>query len=85
MERGFQVPAPSLRAEYKSWVCGAPWVCGSVVKDPALSPLWYEFNPWPWNFLMPQGWPKKKEREREREKKEEKAGLVNELMPSTRR
>ena len=33
------------------------------VKDLVLSLLWYpsrlwlEFDPWPWNFCMPQAWP----------------------------
>ena len=30
------------------------------VKDPALSLLWYWFDPWPRDFCMPQAWPKKK-------------------------
>ena len=30
------------------------------VKDLALSLLWHGFDPWPWNFCMPQVWPKKK-------------------------
>ena len=38
---------------------------GSVVKDLALSLLWCKFDPWPRNFHMLQGWPKrKKEREK---------------------
>ena len=27
---------------------------GLEVKDSALSSLWLRFDPWPWNFCMPQ-------------------------------
>ena len=32
------------------------------VKDPALSVLWHEFDPWPGNFRMPQAQPEKKKK-----------------------
>ena len=38
------------------------------VKDLALSLLWQEFDPWPGNFQMPWGQPKKKKKERKKVK-----------------
>lgn len=28
------------------------------MKDPVLALQWLGFDPWPWNFPMPQVWPK---------------------------
>ena len=42
------------------------------VKDLALSLLWQEFDPWPGNFQMPWGQPKKKKkRKKESEGRDE--------------
>ena len=49
---------PRMRREGRS---GTDWwtnICsefpgGLVIKDPALSPLWLGFDPWPGNFHMP--------------------------------
>ena len=37
---------------------------GLAVKDPALSLLWYRFDPWPGNFCTPSAQPKRKEKKR---------------------
>ena len=32
------------------------------VKDLALSLLWHQFDPWPWNFCRLWAWPQKRRR-----------------------
>ena len=36
---------------------------GLVVKDLAMSPLWLQFDPWPWNFLCCRCGKKKRKKE----------------------
>lgn len=37
-----------------------------MVKDPVLSLLWHEFDPWPGNFCMPRGIAKRKKKKEKR-------------------
>ena len=60
-----KMPPKQIKGEY-SFLKIKVWssLVAQQVKDLALSPLWHGFDPWPWNFCMPQAQPEKRKEKR---------------------